>query len=107
MAQIVTVTLNPAVDISFAVERLMHTSKLRCAQARKDPGGGGINVARVLQRLGSDCVSIYLAGGTTGRELEQLLGAENLAGERIAIQGETRVSGKLSTPNGEPFATDG
>ncbi|CAN7592712.1 1-phosphofructokinase family hexose kinase [Trinickia sp. LjRoot230] len=90
MAQIVTITLNPAVDISFSVAQLLHTRKLRCAQARKDPGGGGINVARVLQRLGSECVAIYLAGGNTGLELGRLLDAENVGGERIAIQGETR-----------------
>ena len=47
MIDILTVTLNPAVDISTAVDRIVDTHKLRCNAAQRDPGGGGINVARV------------------------------------------------------------
>lgn len=57
MAAILTCTLNPAVDISFAVERSVDTRKLRCEGLRKDAGGGGINVARVASSLGADCVA--------------------------------------------------
>ena len=50
--QIVTLTINPAVDISTSVKKMQPFTKMRCAQAHRDPGGGGINVARVLKRLG-------------------------------------------------------
>jgi 6-phosphofructokinase 2 len=90
MPDIVTVTLNPAVDVATSVEQITDTRKLRCSAARRDPGGGGINVARVVHRLGGGCTALYLHGGTTGEMLQQLLGAEHVAGMGIGINGETR-----------------
>lgn len=90
MAEIVTVTLNPAVDVATSVEQITDRRKLRCSAAQRDPGGGGINVARVVQRLGADCVALYLRGGATGQVLQQLLDAEHVTGESIEIAGETR-----------------
>ncbi|KVD89990.1 phosphofructokinase [Burkholderia stagnalis] len=90
MTDIVTVTLNPAVDVATSVERIVDTRKLRCALPRRDPGGGGINVARVIHRLGGDCVALYAAGGPTGHTLTALLEAEHLPAMRIGIAGETR-----------------
>jgi len=90
MADIVTVTLNPAVDVATAVEQIVDTRKLRCSAARRDPGGGGINVARVVQRLGGDCLALYLCGGATGQMLRELLDVERVSGLAIGIDGETR-----------------
>ena len=90
MTDIVTVTLNPAVDVATSVEHIVDTHKLRCARPRRDPGGGGINVARTIHRLGGDCVALYLAGGPTGDVLTLLLEAERLPAVRIRIAGETR-----------------
>ena len=47
-----TLTLNPSIDVSSDTERVEPTVKLRTVNERMDPGGGGINVARVLQRFG-------------------------------------------------------
>jgi 6-phosphofructokinase 2 len=90
MTDIVTVTLNPAVDVATSVEHIVDTHKLRCAPPTRDPGGGGINVARTIHRLGGDCIALYLAGGPTGDVLTLLLEAEHLPTERIGIAGETR-----------------
>ncbi|WP_321899217.1 1-phosphofructokinase family hexose kinase [Burkholderia cepacia] len=90
MTEIVTVTLNPAVDVSTSVEHIVDTHKLRCARPRRDPGGGGINVARTVHRLGGDCVALYLAGGPTGDVLTLLLEAEHVPSVRLRIAGETR-----------------
>ncbi|MFM0311867.1 1-phosphofructokinase family hexose kinase [Paraburkholderia sp. RL17-383-BIF-A] len=90
MPDIVTITLNPAVDVATSIERVVDTRKLRCSAARRDPGGGGINVARVIQRLGGDCSAFYLAGGATGQMLRRLLDAEAFTGVCIEIAGETR-----------------
>lgn len=90
MTEIVTVTLNPAVDVATSVEQIIDTRKLRCSAAQRDPGGGGINVARVVQRLGGNCVALYLHGGATGQVLQQLLDAEHVAGQGVEITGETR-----------------
>ncbi|MFZ2156831.1 MAG: PfkB family carbohydrate kinase, partial [Bradyrhizobium sp.] len=56
---IVTLTINPAVDVSTSVKKMVPFTKMRCAQAQRDPGGGGINVARVLKRLGIEASAIY------------------------------------------------
>ncbi|MBB5462397.1 1-phosphofructokinase family hexose kinase [Paraburkholderia sp. Cpub6] len=104
MAEILTVTLNPAVDVATSVEVLEPTRKLRCAAARRDPGGGGINVARVLQRLGGDCLALYLAGGPTGRVLQDLLAAEQAASVCLRIEGETRENFSVfETSTGREF----
>ncbi|PMS36654.1 6-phosphofructokinase [Trinickia symbiotica] len=90
MAEIVTITPNPSIDLSFSVERLVDTVKLRCGEPRKDAGGGGINVARVLRRFGSECLAIHLAGGRTGLALDALLDEERVPYECIFIGNETR-----------------
>lgn len=91
--EILTLTVNPAVDVSTAVERVVDTHKLRCETATRHPGGGGINVARVIQRLdgaSAHCLALYLAGGVAGDLLEQLLAAERVDCRRLHIAGETR-----------------
>lgn len=90
MADIVTITPNPSVDLSFAVAHLVDTVKLRCGPPRTDAGGGGINVARVLHRLGSECLAVYLAGGATGVRLGELLDVERVAKASIEVEEETR-----------------
>lgn len=64
---ILTLTVNPALDISTSTEQVSSGHKLRCGASRLDPGGGGINVARVIQRLGGQTLAVYTAGGPTGK----------------------------------------
>src|SRR5262249_30374685 len=90
MADVVTVTMNPAIDLSVSVERVTPFHKLRSSEGRRDPGGGGINVARVLKRLGADVTAIYPAGGTLGLLLRQLVEKEGISQINILIAAETR-----------------
>jgi hypothetical protein len=90
MTNIITVTANPAIDVTTAVERLAPNHKLRCTSARRDPGGGGINVARVLKRLGADVVALYPAGGVLGTLLRKLVDEEGIPCLTTAIAEETR-----------------
>ncbi len=90
MPPIVTLTINPAVDISAAVPRVVPVHKLRCHDSRRDPGGGGINVARVVHRLGAKVMAVYPAGGCSGGALVGLLQKEGLESRIINIAGETR-----------------
>jgi 6-phosphofructokinase 2 len=90
MRPILTLTMNPAVDICVAVERIEPQHKLRCGPPRRDPGGGGINVARVARRLGADPLAIYPAGGPSGALLERELRAEDIRRIVIPIAGDTR-----------------
>jgi 6-phosphofructokinase 2 len=88
--KVVTLTLNPAVDRSGNVRGLKPAEKLRCFNDRTDPGGGGINVARMLRRLDADTVAIFPAGGLTGELLVKLIRAEGIAFESIIVPTETR-----------------
>jgi len=91
MTDILTITLNPAVDASTSTERLVPAHKLRCGPAQRLPGGGGINVARVVQRLGgASCRALYLAGGVMGRQLNELLATEQVPTHCLEIRGDTR-----------------
>ncbi|MEX3633489.1 1-phosphofructokinase family hexose kinase [Paraburkholderia sp. BR14320] len=92
MPEILTLTLNPAVDVATSVDRIVDTRKLRCSAARRDPGGGGINVARVIHRLGGDCEALYMAGGPPGLTLSAMIEAEGVHATCIGIAGETRES---------------
>jgi 6-phosphofructokinase 2 len=50
----IAITPNPAVDLSTSVDKIVPVYKLRGTSQRRDPGGGGINVARMIKRLGGD-----------------------------------------------------
>jgi len=89
---ILTLTLNPAIDSACETDRVEPTRKLRTSNARYDPGGGGINVARVLQRLGSRVHACYLAGGVTGALLDQLIDGCNLPRTSLPIAQDTRIA---------------
>ena len=89
---IATLTMNPTVDVSFDVSEVHPTHKIRGRAERHDPGGGGINVARVFVRLGGNARCYYLAGGAIGKALGELLDLHQLVRNRITIAGQTRVS---------------
>lgn len=88
--QIVTLTMNPAVDVSVGVDQMVPDRKLRSSNPIYDPGGGGINVARVIHTLGGACRAVYAAGGITGRHLGDLLTSIGVEHQQIEIQGRTR-----------------
>jgi 6-phosphofructokinase 2 len=91
MEPVVTLTMNPAIDTSSAVEHVVPDRKLRCKAPRHDPGGGGgINVSRALSRLGADSLAVYPAGGPTGVLLHDLLEKEGIRQYQVPIAAWTR-----------------
>src|SRR5215211_7961689 len=89
---IVTITLNPAIDKNYSVDQLTPEHKLRCANPLVDPGGGGINVSKALKALDSYSLAIFFAGGMNGDFLQQLLKDQQVNIHPIKIEGETRES---------------
>jgi 6-phosphofructokinase 2 len=87
---IVTLTINPAIDIFVNVERVAPTRKLRCSAPKRDPGGGGINVARAAHRLGADVAAIYPTGGAIGKLLQRLVEREGIDSVVTPSHVETR-----------------
>lgn len=90
MSDILTITINPAVDIFVNTTRVEPTSKMRCSAPKRDPGGGGINVARVAFRLGADVTAIFPTGGALGNLLHRLLDREGVASLVTPSHSETR-----------------
>lgn len=92
MPDILTITLNPAVDLSTSVERVIPGPKLYCRESRVDPGGGGVNVARAIRRLNGHALALVAVGGSMGEYLLRLLAAEGVTGQPVPVGGETRQS---------------
>jgi 6-phosphofructokinase 2 len=92
MDPIVTLTMNPALDIATATERIVPAHKLRCASPRYDPGGGGINVARAVKALGGEAVAVFPAGGPSGEMIRHMLDLQGVPHRAVAIDGITRES---------------
>jgi 6-phosphofructokinase 2 len=79
MKHVVTLTLNPAIDKSSTIPKMLPEQKLRCSPPKIEPGGGGINVARGLRRLGLEAQAVFTAGGPPGELLKHLAAAEGLS----------------------------
>lgn len=92
MDKIVTLTMNPALDVATSINSVAPEIKLRCAAPRFHPGGGGINVSRAIHFLGGQSSAVYTAGGHTGTMLTQLLRAEGIDNQPTPIDGITRES---------------
>lgn len=101
MTDIVTFTLNPTVDRSARIDRVVPEHKLRCYDERLDPGGGGINVAAAITELGGKAMAIYSAGGTAGKLLKHLLDIRGVQNQAIAISGNTRENVVVSETESE------
>ena len=90
MSDIVTITINPAVDIFVSTAKVEPTRKMRTSAPKRDPGGGGINVARAAFRLGAKVTAIYPASGAIGRLLTRLLEREGIDSVVTPSHAETR-----------------
>lgn len=89
---ILTITLNPALDYATSVARIVADQKLYCDPPRIDPGGGGVNVARAICKLGGRATAFVVAGGPTGERLQDLLRAEAIPLSVFPVAAETRFS---------------
>ena len=92
MPAIVTLTMNPALDIATATEIIVPARKLRCEPPRYDPGGGGINVARAVHMLGGDTLAVFPIGGASGEMIRGFLAEEGVPQAAVAVAGATRES---------------
>ncbi len=75
---IVTITMNPAVDKSTVVGKLIPEKKLRCSNLLVEAGGGGINVSKAIKKLGGESLAVFPAGDNNGELLKRILANFNL-----------------------------
>jgi len=90
MPPIVTITFSPCIDKSTSVQSLIPEKKLKCTPPKLEPGGGGINVARAIIKLGGEAIAIFPSGGYTGKFFNHLLEKENVPSVIIESTNETR-----------------
>ena len=102
--------MNPSLDKSMRVDKVRVDTKLRGADLRTDPGGGGINVARAVAKLGGEATALYLEGGCEGKRLTDLLAEEGVSAVSIGIDRSVRESLTVtedSSGNQYRFSTPG
>ncbi len=66
--------------------------KIRTFDERYDPGGGGVNVARVIFELGGQTLALFASGGVTGRFVEEMLTTAKVPWQAVPIRGACRIS---------------
>jgi 6-phosphofructokinase 2 len=91
-AHVIILAMNPAIDKSATIDRVVPERKLRCSKPQYDPGGGGINVAQAVSKLGGQSTVYYTSGRAQGRLLQGILNAEGLDHRPMPINDRTRES---------------
>ena len=87
---ILTVTMNPAIDTAYQLDKLVIDDVNRVSP-KKTAGGKGLNVSRVLCQLGDDVVATGLLGGHMGAYMGSLMDADGINHDFTPIAGETRI----------------
>ena len=95
---IYTVTLNPALDKTAEIENFRPDSVNRIRALRTDPGGKGVNVSKVIAKLGGTSVAAAILGGGSGRLIADALAQLGIAGMFRFVPGETRTNLKIIDP---------
>lgn len=102
---IATITLNPALDRSIYVDKLLPNDTNRITKVETDIGGKGINASRVLKELGSDTMCLGFIGGKTGRFIEHELIHEGILTDFVHVKTETRTNIGIQEASGSPPTT--
>ena len=89
---IYTVTLNPALDKTVEIPEFALDRVNRIVSVRTDPGGKGINVSKVIQKLGSRSIAVGILGGTTGKAISTALDTMGIESDFSFAEGETRIN---------------
>jgi 1-phosphofructokinase family hexose kinase len=89
---IATLTTNPSIDQHILVDRLLKDDAIRAREIRRDPGGKGINVSRVLKELGGNTIAFGITGGGAGYIVKSLLRERGIAFESVEVLQETRIN---------------
>jgi 6-phosphofructokinase 2 len=89
---IVTITVNPALDKSAHFSGLVPEQKIRCQAPLYDAGGGGINVSKAISRLEGTSLAVFASGGPSGEMIKEILNKELISFQAIETKNWTRES---------------
>lgn len=87
---ILTITLNPSVDMSYKIDQLAIDTVNRVEDVSKTAGGKGLNVARVLHQLGEEVAASGFLGGNLGGFIRNQIKSLDIQDFFVPIDGETR-----------------
>ncbi|MDX4992290.1 tagatose-6-phosphate kinase [Streptococcus suis] len=87
---ILTITLNPSVDISYQLDTFHLDTVNRVEKVQKTAGGKGLNVTRVLKQIGEDVVATGFIGGEIGSYVKKQLTRNDIKNSFVEIGNETR-----------------
>ncbi|MBA4494138.1 1-phosphofructokinase [Paenactinomyces guangxiensis] len=104
---IYTVTLNPSVDLIIEVEDFQPEKLNRTRREQKFPGGKGINVSRILHRIGVETTALGFIGGFTGAFIRDALIREGINIDFVDVEEDSRINIKLKSPTGEETEING
>lgn len=89
---IVSLSLNPAIDLTYEVSHLTHDQKSRSLSTSYDPGGTGINVGRALEKLNAHSYTCCITAGKMGEFLNSMMKQELTNTYCLEVKGETRIN---------------
>lgn len=87
---IVTITMNPAIDKSTSINKLVPEKKMRCSELITEAGGGGINISKAIKELGGESLAVFPSGGMNGKLIENYLSKRQINFKSIPVAHETR-----------------
>ena len=97
---IVTLTPNPSVDRTIAIDDLRRGEVHRATSSRIDPGGKGINVSRALTAQGVPTLAVLPVGGPEGHLMEELLDGADVSRRSVPVSGTLRMNVTVVEPDG-------
>lgn len=89
---VLTITLNPALDVTTGTDHVVSMRKLRCEMPRYNAGGGGVNVSRAMHELGAASEAFVVLGGSTGQEYRHILDGLAIPHTIFQVEDQTRIS---------------
>lgn len=97
---IVTVTMNPAIDKTVEIDRLLAGGLNRIKKVEYDAGGKGINVSKTIHELGGESIATGFLGGNAGKTIASVLEEKGIRSDFVWVEGETRTNTKVFEESG-------
>ncbi len=97
---IVTLTVNPAIDRTIAVDRLAFEDRAYIKSSGESAGGRGINSSAVLHSWGGETIAVLTSGGDSGKRLEELLHGCGIRVAVVPIPHDTRTNLTITDKHG-------
>lgn len=96
MAKIVTLMLNPSVDVMLELESFTKAKTNRVKNKIELMGGKGLNVSLVARSFGMDVCATGFIGKDRANELSQILKKSGIENAFIEVDGDTRINYKFA-----------